>query len=184
MSGAGPDLFQLFFDVRCEIRVIQGDVVQTDDDVHGRTDLMAHIGQETRLGTVRVLRLIQCFLEHPPLVFLCTDGFLNIVNTQKDPAGLRPYADRNDFNLIGRAVPFLIHEPEVVVQRMLLRHMPHYAFLIHASVKGFIFLFIHMAEPVKKSGEGAIAVQLRAMIQITVIRAQHRKGVAVYIRAD
>ena len=42
-----------------QVRVIESDIVQADDGVHGRPDLMAHVGQEGGLGPVGLLRHAQ-----------------------------------------------------------------------------------------------------------------------------
>ena len=44
--------------LRC-FGIVQCDVVQTNDGVHRRPDLMAHVGQECSLGFVRLLRRIE-----------------------------------------------------------------------------------------------------------------------------
>ena len=55
VPGADADLFQLIPGFRLKIRIPQGDVVQTDDRVHGRSDLMAHIGEETGFRPAGIL---------------------------------------------------------------------------------------------------------------------------------
>ena len=40
------DLCQIFLDLIRSGRLVHGDVVQSDDRVHGRADLMAHVGEE------------------------------------------------------------------------------------------------------------------------------------------
>ena len=56
MLGAGPDFFQLLPGMRRQIGVFQGDVVQADNGVHGRSDFVAHVGQEAGLGPAAFLR--------------------------------------------------------------------------------------------------------------------------------
>ena len=61
--GAGADLFELLARLRLEVGVAQRDVVEADDRVHGRPDLMAHVGQEAGLGAAGFLRRHELRLE-------------------------------------------------------------------------------------------------------------------------
>ena len=121
MFCADTDLFQIVPGLRRKIRIVQGNIVQPDDGVHWRADLVAHIGEEAGFCVACLFRLIQCFLEHLPLLFLGAHGFLNVVDTKKDPVGFRPYAYRNDLYLISRAYPLRSRDPEIVVQHMITR---------------------------------------------------------------
>ena len=79
MLGGFADLGQVFLDLIACRGIVHRDIVQTDDRVHGRADLMAHVGQECRLGFICFLgcaerlrqRLVFCHrLPH----FLVDDG--------------------------------------------------------------------------------------------------------------
>ena len=59
VMGRSVDLFQRFPGLFGNIRIAQGDIVQADDGVHGRADLVAHIGKESGLGPVGLFRGIQ-----------------------------------------------------------------------------------------------------------------------------
>ena len=59
MSCGRAAFLQIHSDLRRSRRVVQGNAVQTDDRIHGRTDLMAHIGEESRFGLVGLLRCMQ-----------------------------------------------------------------------------------------------------------------------------
>ena len=48
MMCAATDFREIFLDFRRRLRIVQGDVVQTDDGVHRSTDLMGHVGKENR----------------------------------------------------------------------------------------------------------------------------------------
>ena len=56
----GADLQQVFFDSVGNIRLVEGNVVQADDGVHGRADLVAHVGEESRLGLAGLLCCCEC----------------------------------------------------------------------------------------------------------------------------
>ena len=79
MMGGIADLSQVFLDLIAGRGIVHGDVVQTDDRVHWGADLVAHVGQECRLGFICFLgcaerlrqRLVFCHrLPH----FLVDDG--------------------------------------------------------------------------------------------------------------
>ena len=59
MMGGRADLFQRLPGLRGKIRIVQGNIVQADDGVHGRTDLVAHAGKERRFSPVRLFRCSQ-----------------------------------------------------------------------------------------------------------------------------
>ena len=68
MLGGGADLCQIFLDLVRSGRLVHGDVVQSDDRVHGRADLMAHVGQECGLGPVGLFRRRQRFPQNVVLL--------------------------------------------------------------------------------------------------------------------
>ena len=55
MLCRGANLQQVFFDCVGNIRLVEGNVVQADDGVHGRADFVAHVGEESRLGLAGLL---------------------------------------------------------------------------------------------------------------------------------
>ena len=57
--GGVADLDQLLAGLCREVRIVQGDIVQADNGVHRRPDLMAHIGEEGGLGPVGSLCRLQ-----------------------------------------------------------------------------------------------------------------------------
>ena len=56
MLRGGADLLQVFLHLVAGRGIVHGDVVQTDDGVHRRADLMAHVGEERGFRTVGMLR--------------------------------------------------------------------------------------------------------------------------------
>ena len=80
MLGRVPDFFQIFFRGWGKTLFAEGDIIQTDDGVHGGTDFVAHVGKERGFGFV-------CFLSYRKRVaerlILChvLPGFL--VNIRK-----------------------------------------------------------------------------------------------------
>ena len=82
MLRRGADLLQILFGLFRRFRVIEGDVVQPDDGIHRRADLMAHIGEEGRLRLVGLLRRGQGVAEDPALLlqlFLHGDPMLQLL---------------------------------------------------------------------------------------------------------
>ena len=67
MVSGGSDFLQIPSRLIGDGGIVQGDTVQPDDGVHGRTDFVAHVGQEGRLGPVGCLRCGQGILERLPL---------------------------------------------------------------------------------------------------------------------
>ena len=63
MSGEITDLFQAVPGLLRHTGVVESDAVQTDDGVHRRPDLMAHIGQERRLRLIGFFCLSQSLVE-------------------------------------------------------------------------------------------------------------------------
>ena len=55
MLGAGADFLKLLPGTGREVRILQGNVVQADDGVHGGADLVAHVGQKAGLGAAGFL---------------------------------------------------------------------------------------------------------------------------------
>ena len=64
----GADLCQILPDLVRSGRLVHGDVVQSDDRVHGRADLMAHVGEERGLRPVGLLRRGQRFAQNMVLL--------------------------------------------------------------------------------------------------------------------
>ena len=56
MLGGAANLLQILPCLRRGIRIVECDIVQTDDGVHRRADLMAHVGEESRLCPARLFR--------------------------------------------------------------------------------------------------------------------------------
>ena len=58
---AFADPIQIIAGIRIQAVLFQGKRIQTDDHVHGRTDFVAHVGQEGTLGLIGLLRGAQGF---------------------------------------------------------------------------------------------------------------------------
>ena len=86
MTGRCTDLFQMVPGLLRRIRIIECDVVQADDGIHGRADLMAHIGQERGLGPVGLLCGLQGIAERLSAVELVSGLLIHIGKTGADIA--------------------------------------------------------------------------------------------------
>ena len=63
MLGRGVNLLQIGFGLFRRFGIVEGNVVQPDDGIHGGADFMAHVGEEGRLGPVGLLRCRQGITE-------------------------------------------------------------------------------------------------------------------------
>ena len=59
ITCARSDLFEITFKRRRQVFVVQGDIVQADDGVHGRANLVTHAGEESGLCDVGLLRDVE-----------------------------------------------------------------------------------------------------------------------------
>ena len=78
MFSGSTDLFKILSGFLWYIRVVQSNAVQTDNGVHWRSDLMAHIGKKSSFGLVSGLSLLERFLQYLLLLHVFPGLTVNI----------------------------------------------------------------------------------------------------------
>jgi hypothetical protein len=99
MISRGHDLLQILFHLLPLLNMGNGKGRETHDGIHGRPDIMRHVGKESALGLAGPVGLQQSILQKTFLLYLITDLVIHTAESQNNTPVFIPFAGAHGFYL-------------------------------------------------------------------------------------